>query len=293
MSDPSNTEHKDDFQKAIKMAKTFRKLGEGKSTFPIWEKEIKSILDHYQMDDFEKKRAIMITIGEKYLDTCNNLLYSSDVGDANNFIKKIKHQLGYDKSSSKNLNKLENIRIKNNNVRDYIMNFNIFLDGISEEDKPSNKRLVHYFVRGLRSSRYYDIMAFKSFESVDKAIEEVNKLADSYEEYEIYESKDKPLSKNNNFNNKKKDFVQRKDNYNKKNFNYSGDPKSSKSSKDIDNNEKQTESDIDNITNQFAQMKLYVCNRCNKKGHIAKFCTNEISPENLKIIQKNMEHLNY
>lgn len=288
MSNSTNNDNKDDFEKASK-------LGEAKSIFPIWEKEIKGILEHYHMDDYEKIRVIMVTISDKYYDTCNNLLYTNDITDPKEFIKKIKHQLRYDKTSLNNINKLESMKIKNNNVRDYTMNFNIYASGISEEDKPSEKRMIHLFVRGLQGSRYYDIMSFRSFESLDKAIEEVNKLADSYEEYEIYESKNKPPSNNfqrSKFNkfNKRKDSFLKKDTYDKRDLN---SMKDSNNKKDINSNEKQIESDIDNITNQFAQMKLYVCNRCNKKGHIAKYCTNEIAPENLKIIQQNNAHLNY
>ncbi len=142
-------------------------------------------------------------------------------------------------------------------------------------------------------------MIFKNFASLQLAIQEVTKLADSYEEYAIYEPKEKSTfsnsqkPKNNKFN---KSSYNRNEHYskreyeNKKEYSHKNDYNKKKES---NNNNNQVENDIDNITNQFAQMKLYVCNRCNQKGHIAKFCVNEIAPENLKIIQQNNEHLNY
>jgi len=41
-------------------------------------------------------------------------------------------------------------------------------------------------------------------------------------------------------------------------------------------------------------MRLTVCYRCNQKGHIARFCTNDLSSENRAILNQhnNNEHLN-
>ena len=65
------------------------------------------------------------------------------------------------------------------------------------------------------------------------------------------------------------------------------------------NNQPSTvESDIDKLTKDFAKMRLHVCYRCHQRGHDAKYCTNEISEENHRVLQlfNNQEqdtHLNY
>ena len=43
---------------------------------------------------------------------------------------------------------------------------------------------------------------------------------------------------------------------------------------------------IDNLTDQFSKMRIHVCYRCIQKGHHARFCTNELSVQNVKLLQK-------
>lgn len=52
---------------------------------------------------------------------------------------------------------------------------------------------------------------------------------------------------------------------------------------------------IDNLTEKFSKMRIHVCYRCGQKGHHARFCTNEISDHNVKLLQKmnDQGHLNH
>ena len=60
--------------------------------------------------------------------------------------------------------------------------------------------------------------------------------------------------------------------------------KKKKLSKPKDN---EKDSEVENLTEKFSKMKLYVCHRCGKPGHIACHCRNEISPEILKYKHEN------
>jgi len=279
----SSSNNIDGFEKAINIAKTIRKLGDSKSTFLTWENEVKGILTHYTMDDYEKIRIIMTTVNEDNYDLCNNILYTNENCTADILLKQIKDHLGYSNTSMNSLNKLENIKVKNNNIKKYNLDFKIFLNGVGEADKPSEKRIVNYYVRGLHGTRYYDPLIQKDFKDLDSAIKFVNKMVLAYEEYEgttpsneknQYNGSFKPrrVINNNPFSNARKgDFIKNK----------TDSPKGT-------SNEK--ESDVENLTKQFSKMQLHLCYRCGKPGHIARYCMNDISSENLKYI--NESHLN-
>ena len=280
MSSSNNT---DGFDKAIKIAKTIRKLGDSKSTFLTWENEVKGILTHYTMDDYEKIRVIMATVNEDNYDLCNNILFTNENCNADTLLKQIKDHLGYSNTSMNSLNKLEKIKVKNNNIKKYNLDFKIFLNGVGDDDKPSAKRIVNYYVRGLHGTRYYDPLIQKDFKDLDNAINFVNKMVLAYEEYEgttslngknQYNGPFKPKSHTNNnsfLNNQKGDFIKNKTDFSKGTI-----------------NEKET--DVENLTKQFSKMQLHLCYRCGQPGHIARYCMNDISSENLKYI--NESHLN-
>jgi len=270
----------DNFEKAFKIAKTFRKLGENNSTFSSWKNDIVELFEHYSLNEYEKKIIIKATVSMEYYDTCNDVCYANKDKDASTIMNEIKKQLGYGNTSTNNLNELEKICVKNNNVRQYNINFKKLLNGIENSDKPSQSRLVHYYIRGLYGTRYYNTMVLKDCDTVENAIKEVDKMVDSFEKFgdnNRYHKQNNHKQNNKNFNknNNSQAFYS---NYNNKKIN-NNQYKETNHNKPKSNTE---ESDVENITKQFAKMNLHLCHRCGNPGHIARFCTNELSPENLK-----------
>ncbi|KAL6628166.1 hypothetical protein U3516DRAFT_740656 [Neocallimastix sp. 'constans'] len=240
------------------------KIGDKKSTFPTWENEVKSLLNHYPMDEYERIRIIMATVTDENYDLCS-----------------------YDNTSTNKLDKLEKIRVQNNNIKNYNFDFKILLNVIEMDDRPTTKRIIQYYIRDLKGTRYYHSLVLKKFSSLDDAMKKVNKMLSSYEEYEESQNKNmkevkirsiiviKHLIKIINSKIETETTLQTilqtilliihqittKQIILKK----------KKLSKPKDN---EKDSEVENLTEKFSKMQLYVYHRCGKPGHIASHCMN-------------------
>ena len=242
------------FEKAIKIAKTIRKLGDKNSTFPTWENEVKKLLNHYPMDEYEKIRIIMATVTDENYDLCSNTLFTNDKCTSEDLITEIKKLLGYDNTSINNLDKLVKIRVQNNNIKSYNLDFKILLNGIEKDDRPTTKRIIQYYIRGLKGTRYYHSLVLKKFSSLDDAIKEVNKMVSSYEEYEGSQNKtyhsNKTSHKTNQIQSRNRNYPS---NYLSKysSNNYKTNNLNKEPSKPKDN---EKDSDVENLTEKFSKM---------------------------------------
>ena len=87
------------------------------------------------------------------------------------------------------MDKLEKIRVQNNNIKNYNFDFKILLNVIEMDDRPTTKRIIQYYIRDLKGTRYYHSLVLKKFSSLDDAMKKVNKMLSSYEEYEESQNK--------------------------------------------------------------------------------------------------------
>ena len=87
----------------------------------------------------------MATVTDENYDLWSNILFTNDKCASEDLIKEIKRKLlGYDNTSTNNLDKLEKIRVQNNNIKSYNLDFKIILNGIEKDDRPTTKRIIQW-----------------------------------------------------------------------------------------------------------------------------------------------------
>jgi len=97
------------------------------------------------MDEYKRIRIIMATVTDENYDLWSNILFTNDKCASEDLIKEIKRKLlGYDNTSTNNLDKLEKIRVQNNNIKSYNLDFKILLNGIEKDDRPTTKRIIQW-----------------------------------------------------------------------------------------------------------------------------------------------------
>jgi len=87
----------------------------------------------------------MATVTDENYDLWSNILFTNDKCTSEDLIKEIKRKLlGYDNTSTNNLDKLEKIRVQNNHIKSYNLDFKILLNGIEKDDRPITKRIIQW-----------------------------------------------------------------------------------------------------------------------------------------------------
>jgi len=286
------------FSKALKMAEKIYPLGHEKTSFSMWKEDILDIIEDYELKEKEKKRIVLASISDKYKDKCHHIYHSDRTLKNEDFIEKIKTSLGFDNISTLSLKKLQNIKIGNKSIIDYNMKFSLLLKDVEDDERPVEKCIIRMYIEGLKGKKIQEYLIVKDPKTLEEAMKFAQKLQKGFSEYEedssyrltnnssLRKSHNNVFKNNNNYNhnynNKKSTFSHNSNFYN----NTKGQNTQTKSSN--------KDTDIEKLTDDFAKMRLTVCYRCNQKGHIARFCTNDLSSENRAILNQhnNNEHLN-
>jgi len=303
------------FQKAFKMAEKIFPLGSEKTSFSMWKNDVMDIIEDYELTEKEKKRVVLSCIDDKYRDRCHQVYHNNKNVKIEEFLEKIKRALGFDNISLRSLKKLQNLKIGNKSVNDYNNIFTLLLNDIETDDKPSDKTLLRMYIEGFKGRKLQEYLIIKDLKKLEDAMNFAEKLEKGFLDYDD-ESLLRPYNNassssfknhNNNYRNKKGDMFDnsKKSPFNNASFNYNKSFNNSKNKNSYNNhqvnnntnnsskNNNKIESDIDKLTENFANMRLTVCHRCNQIGHIARFCTNDLSQENKAFLNQKNNSLNY
>jgi len=289
-----STKNESGFSKALKMAEKMYHLGHEKTSFSMWKEVILDIIEDYELTEKEKKRIVLASISDKYKDKCHHIYHSDKSLKYEDFIEKIKTELGFDNISTLSLKKLQNIKIGNKSVIDYNMKFSLLLKDVEEDERPSDKGTIRMYIDGFKGNRLQEYLIVKDPQTLDEAMKFAQKLQKGFLEYEDSTSS---KSTNNSFSRKNYNNSLKNSNnnfsYNTKKSTFSN-PYNNEKGQDNQVKSSNKDSDIEKLTDDFAKMRLTVCYRCNQKGHIARFCTNDLSSENRALLNQynNNERLN-
>ncbi|OUM57665.1 hypothetical protein PIROE2DRAFT_64870 [Piromyces sp. E2] len=267
------------FTTACKFIENIKPFGPNSKNFSRWRKSIKQIVETFKLTDNKDKLAVLKAVDSQYFEYCMTAVSECKDKTLDEFLDHIKIHYGFDILSDQSLNELESIKIGKRSINEYNQKVRDLLEEIDPNSKPSEQRLLYYYIKGLEGIKIHEYLILKKPKKLEDAMnyaEETYKDFSRFDAREIIIKGSTSSSSSNNYNkNITSKNYQNKQNSNKnyqsfnqnnqntfQNQNQNYKNKNSQSQNNKTTTIKQSEnqmSDIDRLIQEFASMKLHFC----------------------------------